>query len=106
MSSYNINNNYPKPAWYRSSAVADQRLSVTTVVAQFSAFSPTTTLVVLDIQTADVMCTFDGSDPSPTNGHILFNGTQYTWSVATAQQAKFHRRTTTDGVIHASEFQV
>jgi hypothetical protein len=106
MSSFNLNNNYPKPAWYRGSAVADQRLAVTTAVVQFAAFADTSTMVVLDVQTADVMCTFDGSDPSPTNGHLLYNGTQYTWSTAAAQQAKFHRRTTTDGVIHASEFQV
>ena len=106
MSSFNLNNNYPKPAWYRGSAVADQRLTVTNAVGQFAAFADTTTMIVLDVQAADVMCTFDGSDPSATNGHILYQGTQYTWSTAAAQQAKFFRRSATDAVIHESEFQV
>jgi hypothetical protein len=106
MSSYNLNNLYPKPAVYRSSAVADQRLTVSTAVVQFSAFADTTNMVMFDIQDADVMCTIDGSTPSATNGHRLINGRAYTWSTAMAQAAKFIKQGVTDGAIQASELQL
>ncbi len=108
MSSFNLNNIFPKPAWYRGSAVADQRLTVDNTVGgvQFSAFSDTTTMIVLDVQDADVMCTFDGSAPTTTNGHRLYSGSHYTWSTAAAQQAKFIRQGATSAAIQASEFQL
>ena len=108
MSSFNLNNIFPKPAWYRGSAVADQRLTVDNTVGgvQFSTFSDTTTMIVLDVQDADVMCTFDGSAPTSTNGHRLYNGSHYTWSTAAAQQAKFIRQGATSAAIQASEFQL
>lgn len=105
---YNLNNIYPKPAWSAGSSVADQRLSVDNTVGgvQFSAFNASTDLVVLDVQTADVMVTFDSSAPTTTNGHRLYAGTTYTWSRAAATAAKFIRATATTAAIHASEFQV
>ena len=108
MSSFNLNNIFPKPAWYRGSAVADQRLTVDNTVGgvQFSTFSDTTTMIVLDVQDADVMCTFDGSSPTTTNGHRLYSGSHYTWSTAAAQQAKFIRQGATSAAIQASEFQL
>ena len=108
MSSFNLNNIFPKPAWYRGSAVADQRLTVdnTGGGVQFSAFSDTTNMIVLDVQDADVMCTFDGSAPTTTNGHRLYSGSHYTWSTAAAQQAKFIRQGATSAAIQASEFQL
>jgi hypothetical protein len=106
MSSYNLNNLYPKPSVYRSSAVADQRLTVSTAVVQLSAFADTTNMVMFDIQTADVMCTIDGSTPTTTNGHRLIAGRAYTWSTAMASAAKFTKQGATDGVIHASELQM
>jgi len=108
MSSFNLNNIFPKPAWYRGSAVADQRLMVDSTVGgvQFAAFSDTTTMIVLDVQDADVMCTFDGSAPTTTNGHRLYSGSHYTWSTAAAQQAKFIRQGATSAAIQASEFQL
>ena len=108
MSSLNLNNIFPKPAWYRGSAVADQRLTVDNTVGgvQFSTFSDTTTMIVLDVQDADVMCTFDGSAPTTTNGHRLYSGSHYTWSTAAAQQAKFIRQGATSAAIQASEFQL
>ncbi len=108
MSSFNLNNIFPKPAWYRGSAVADQRLTVDNTVGgvQFSTFSDTTTMIVLDVQDADVMCTFDGSAPTTTNGHRLYSGSHYTWSTAAAQQAKFIRQGATSAAIQASEFQL
>jgi hypothetical protein len=106
MSSFNLNNIFPKPAWYRGSAVADQRLTVSSSVVQLSTFSDTTNMIVLDVQDADVMCTFDGSTPSASNGHRLYSGSHYTWSTAAAQQAKFIRQASTDAAIQASEFQL
>lgn len=106
MASFNLNNIFPKPAVYRGSSVADQRVTVSTAVVQLSAFGDTTNMVMFDIQDADVMCTIDGSTPSATNGHRLYQGRAYTWSTAMAQAAKFIRQGSTDGVIHASECQL
>jgi hypothetical protein len=52
------------------------------------------------------MCTIDGSTPTSTNGHRLYQGRAYTWSTAMAQAAKFIRQAGTDAVIHASECQL
>jgi hypothetical protein len=108
MSSFNLNNIFPKPAFYQSSAVADQRLTVdnTGGGVQFSTFGDTVTMIVLDVQDADVMCTFDGSAPTSSNGHRLYNGSYYTWATATAQQAKFIRQASTNAAIQASSFQI
>lgn len=103
----NLNNIYSKPAIYQSNAVADQRLTVSTSVVQLSNINETTTTVFFDVQEADVMVTFDGSNPSSTNGHRLIVGRDYEWSRARAVAAKFIRQSgTTDGVIHASEMQL
>lgn len=83
-----------------------QRLTVSTAVVQFSAFADTTNMVMFDIQTADVMCTVDGSTPTTTNGHRLISGRSYTWSTAMAAAAKFVKQGATDGVIQASELQM
>lgn len=106
MGAFNLNNIFPKPAIYRGSPVADQRLTVSSSVVQLSAFNELTNMVVLDIQDADVMCTFDGSNPSATNGHRLYSGSHYTWSTAAAAAAKFIRQAGTDAYIQASEFQL
>ena len=106
MASFNLNNIFPKPAVYRGSSVADQRLTVSSAVVQLSAFGDTTNMVMFDIQDADVMCTIDGSTPSASNGHRLYQGRAYTWSTAMAEAAKFIRQGSTDGVIHASECQL
>ena len=105
---YNLNNIFPKPSWYRSAAVADQRLTVDNTVGgvQFATFNDTSTMIVLDVQDADVMVTFDGSAPTTTNGHRLYSGSHYTWSVAAAQQAKFIRQGASNAAVHASEFQL
>jgi hypothetical protein len=98
---------WPKPSIINNTAVADQRLTVSnTALAFATTFNAITQLVVLDVQNADVMCTFDGSDPTTTNGHRLYSGTAYTWSKAMAQSAKFIRQASTDAAIHASEFQI
>lgn len=97
---------WPKPTVVNGSSVSDQRLTVSNSVVSLSAFNRLTQLVVLDIQDADVMVTFDGSNPSSTNGHRLYAGTAYTWSAAMTASAKFIRQATADAAIHASEFQI
>lgn len=105
---FNLNNLFPKPAIYRGTAVADQRLTVDATAGgvQLSAFADTTNMIVLDVQDADVMCTFDGSAPTSTNGHRLYSGSTFTWSTATASAAKFIRQGSTSAAIQASEFQL
>lgn len=98
---------YPKPSWANNAAVAGQKLTVTNgAVVQFAAFDGTTSAVVLDIQVANVYCTFDGTTPSATRGHILYATQSYTWSTAAATAAKFLATTATDAIIFASEFQI
>lgn len=94
---------YPKP----SGGLTDERLTVSTVAIALS--SPSTWLtsgicrvVILDIQNNDVMVTFDGSTPTSTNGHRLYAGQNYTWSIELAKAASFIRAGSADGVVHAS----
>jgi len=105
---YNLNNMFPKPALHRGSAVADQRLAVDNTAGgvQFSSFNEITNMVMFDVQDADAMVTVDGSAPTSTNGHRLYQGTTYTWSTAMAQAAKFIRQGATNAAIHASELQL
>ena len=107
--SYNRNNLYPMPATnVGGTPITDQRLTVdgTAGGVQFSTFNERTDVVVLDVQDADVMCTFDNSAPTSSNGHRLYAGTTYTWSRAAAQAAKFIRQGSTSAAIHASEFYI
>lgn len=94
-------NFYPKP----NGDKADENLTVSSSVVPFSTtWDITTQYIVLDVQNADVMVTFDGSTPSPTNGHRLYAGTNVVWSRQAATTAKFIRQGAVDGVIHASQF--
>ncbi len=97
-------NIYPKP----TPGALDQRLTVdaTTGGVQLTAssFNARTSEVVLDVQGADVMVTFDGSAPTATNGHRLYDTRSYTWSKPAASVAKFIRQAATNASIHASEF--
>lgn len=100
---------YPNPTHFMSAGTSTvptgQFKTVTsTATVTFSAFNSLTQFVVLDIQAANVYCTFDGTTPSSTMGHILYVGSAFTWSKATAQQAKFVATTTTNATIYASEF--
>ena len=96
-----VTNLYPKP----TPGVTDQSLAVADSAVPFgTAFNSLTKYVVLDVQTADVRVTYDGSDPTTSNGHILFAGRSYTWSKEAAAAAKFIRNGTSSASIHASEF--
>jgi hypothetical protein len=108
---FNLNNYYPKPSTYQGNAVADRSVNVFTDLGVFDfntgalPFAPTTTMVMFDVQDANVSCTVDGTEPSSTNGHILTAGSTYIWSTAMARAAKF-RMLTTSSYIHASELQM
>jgi len=105
----NINNIYPKPAFAASVNVADQRLTVDDTLGgvQFTTFAvPNIDVVMFDVQTADVMCTVDGSAPTTTNGHRLPAATFYMWSAQMVNNAKFIRATATSTAIQASALQI
>lgn len=95
--------NYPVPNG-TSATAPDERLTVSNSVVTLAAFAANTQFVVWDVQDNDIMVTFDGSDPTTTNGHRLYAGDRDTWHVNTAQKARFIRATGTDGVIQASQF--
>ena len=98
-------NIYPKP----TPGATDQRLSVdgTTGGVQLtsSVFNARTDTIILDVQDADCFVTFDGSAPTTSNGHKLYNQRAYTWSKAAAAAAKFiWADGATTATIHATEF--
>lgn len=95
---------YPQP----SGGLVDERLTVSSTAVPFSSIatwraSSNCKFVVLDVQTNDVMVTFDGSTPTSTNGHRLYAGESYTWNFETAADAQFIR-VSADAVVHASPF--
>lgn len=96
-----VSNLYPKPAV----GTLDQRLTAddTSGGVQFSAFAAQTDLVMFDVQGADVMVTFDGSAPTPTNGIRLYDTRAYTWSKSMATAAKFIRQDAVSAALHAQE---
>src|SRR5579864_2186263 len=112
MSNGSITNvNYPLPSWQHTSSgstqVLGQMLTVTsTATSQFSAFNADTKLVTLDIQSNNVYCTFDGTTPSSTSGHILYAGANFTWNKGMATLAKFVATTTGTTTIYGSELQI
>lgn len=81
----------------------DQQLAVSTSVVQLvsTGFVSPVRAVDVQIQGANVRVTFDGSNPTDTNGFIYTNGTGTTWSLARAKAAKFIRDDSTDAVVHA-----
>lgn len=85
-----------------SPAGTDQRKTVSTTVVQLDPIGHPATHVFLDVQGADLMVTFDDSDPSAVNGHRFAVGASAVWNRATAKAAKFIRQGATDGVVHVS----
>jgi hypothetical protein len=100
--SYSVNI-YPVP----TPGGVDERLAVSSSVVEFATTwdNGTNKFVVLDVQGNDVFVTFDGSDPTTTNGHRLYASLSYTWHVKTADAAKFIRASA-DATVHASPFTV
>ena len=97
-------NLYPSPT-----GEADERLAVSsTAVALANAWSASKTkYLLIDIQGDDVMVTFDGSNPSSTNGHLFKKLTPpFLWNKNTAMAAKFIRSAATDASVQATPFTV
>lgn len=80
-----------------------QRLTVGNSVCQFDSFHAETSAVYWTAEAAECRVTFDGSDPTTTNGHNIAAGSSGTWSVAAATAAKFIRTTGVSAIIHASQ---
>ena len=96
---------YTRPAIFDGTLLADQRLTVdsTSGGLQFTAYTQAYVVTVeIDVQTADVMVTFDGSAPTTTNGHRLYQGQCCSWSSARFNGAKFIAATATSAAVHAS----
>ena len=96
---------YTRPAIQGTTYLADQRLTVDDTVGGV-AFTDYTEAYVctveIDVQTADVMVTFDDSAPTTTNGHRMYQGQTASWGVARFNAAKFIRATATSAAIQAS----
>jgi hypothetical protein len=86
----------------------DERLTVSTSVVQFATtwYDEDTKFVFVDVQGADIMVTFDGSDPSASNGHEFASGYRDFWSARQADAAKMIRAGGTDAAVQASPFTV
>lgn len=82
---------------------ADQRVTIDNVVRQFATFHADTAAVYWTSEDAPCRVTFDDSDPTTSNGHIIAAGSSGTWSVAAATAAKFIRTTGVSAIIHASQ---
>lgn len=97
-------NLYPQPT-----GEADERLAVSSTAVSLTAgwTSAKTKYVLIDVQGADVMVTFDGSTPTASNGHLFKAGVQpFFWNKETARVAKFIRSASTDAAVHATPFSV
>lgn len=104
-----INVLYPLPAYEASAPVTSQATVVSTAAVSPTGYTSDTggggvALVTLDIQVSNLRVRWDGVAPTATVGHLLFAGTNYTWSVSMYNAAKFIRDTaaSVDGTVFAS----
>lgn len=58
--------------------------------------------VLVSVYGADVMVTFDGTDPASNNGHPFYDGDREVWSKQAWTKARFIRKASTDAVVHAT----
>ena len=102
---------YPKRAFFAGAAIADQTLAVSTAAVAPTGYAAPGTpgaagvpLVTFDVQTSNLRCRWDGTNPTSTTGHLLLAGSSYTWDFDMYNNAKFIRDTlaTVDGSIWAS----
>jgi hypothetical protein len=87
-------------------AQADQRLTVDGSVRQFSSFHEDTVFVFWTTEDADVRVTFDGSNPTSSNGHLIPRNSSGVWTATLAEAAKFIRSGSTSGIVHASQMKI
>jgi hypothetical protein len=100
-------NLYPVP----TEGGTDERLVVSSTVVGFATtwYDENTKFVYIDVQgtgTNDIMVTFDGSDPSATNGHRFVSGFQGFWSARQADSAKMFHGGGSIMAVQASPFTV
>lgn len=87
-------------------STVDERLAVADSVVTFAALHSDTKYCVLDIQTADVMATFDGSNPTTSNGHLLkAEQGLITMSANAVKALKLIRASGTSAAIHLTQFE-
>lgn len=88
--------------------VAGRRITVggsaTTLNHASVPFAAQTEVLVIDVQGADVMVTFDGSTPSTSNGHYLSAGDKLMWTKAAGIAARLIAAGSSAAEVHVSEF--
>lgn len=85
----------------------DTRTSVSTTIIEPASVVGTpddeTSHFLIGVQLNDVMVTFDGSDPSATNGHRYASGYQEFWTKQMAFKARWIRQSA-DAAVQATPF--
>lgn len=79
----------------------------TTVIAPATvtgAVATDTSHFLVNVLTNGVYVTFDGTDPSGTNGHALPAGYQEYWTKQMAAKARWVRSGASDAAVHVSPF--
>lgn len=87
------------------SGVSDRSVTAGAAASAFivAALSEQTTVVYWTLTGANARVTFDGSDPTASNGHQYVNGATQEWSPIRAQAARIIREAGTDAVFHITE---
>lgn len=80
----------------------DAGYTVTNSADSLSALDDKTTHVLVSVDTQSIRVTFDGSDPSQTNGHLWATGYEAVLTKHMAGVMKFFY-TGTNGYLHATE---
>jgi|GEM_PF-3037027 hypothetical protein len=100
-------NLYPVP----TEGGTDERLVVSSTVVEFATtwYDENTKFVYVDVQgngNNSIMVTFDGSDPSASNGHEFVAGFHGFWSARQADSAKMFHGGGSTIAVQASPFTV
>ena len=73
---------------------------------QFAALDVGTSHILWTSEDANFRVTFDGSEPSVTNGHVITANSTGTWTREMAEAAKFLSTTGTNAIFYASQMAV
>jgi len=88
-----------------STSVTDQSTTVDDTAADLigTALNDITTHVFWTLDGANARFTFDGSDPTTSNGHFVADGKSGIWDRRMAEACKVIRDGSVDGYIHITE---
>jgi len=86
----------------KPSGVNDEGLTISTSAVGFVDAPVSAPYVFITIDGADVRVTFDGSDPTTSNGHFLGDGYAELWSRELFNAAQFIRDAAADAYGHAT----